>query len=187
MIKLIEMKYDLKNKNFYEELYNEAFPPEERWSFSMTLQNKGNHNYKFYCILDDEAPIGLTMLWYLDDFNYGEYLAIDKKLRGKNYGSEVLTKILDMLKDKLIVIEVEPYELNEIAKKRIDWYKRFGLILAEYDYDMPCIDKDNKISTMKMRIMTSRAIKSKEEHDKITKILYDKVYKPRLDEIDKWR
>ena len=187
MIRLIEMKNDLQNKNFYEELYNDAFPPEERWSFAMTLENKDNHNYKFYGILDDETPIGLTMLWYLEYFNYGEYLAIDKKLRGKNYGSEVLVKILDMLKDKLIVIEVEPYDLNEIAQKRIEWYKRYGFILAEYDYDMPCIDKNNQISTMKMKIMTSENIKSKEEHDSITKILYNKVYKPRLDEIDKWR
>ena len=187
MIRLIEIKNDLKNKNFYEQLYNDAFPPEERWSFNMILENKDNHNYKFYGILDDDIPIGLTMLWYLEDFNYGEYLAIDKKLRGNNYGSQVLTKILDMLKDKLIVIEVEPYDLDEISKKRIEWYKRFGLILAEYDYYMPCIDKDNQISTIKMKIMTSENIKNKEEHDNIEKILYNKVYKPRLDEIDKWR
>ena len=68
-----------------------------------------------------------------------------KNLRGKKYGSEVLTKILEILSNKLIVIEVEPYELNEIAQKRIEWYKRYGFILAEYDYDMPCIDKNNQI------------------------------------------
>ncbi|MEI0488201.1 GNAT family N-acetyltransferase [Brachyspira pulli] len=187
MIKLIEMKDNLQNKEFYRNLYNDAFPPEERWNFDMTLENKDNHNYKFYAILDDDTPIGLTMLWDLEDFNYGEYLAIDKNLRGKKYGSEVLTKILDILKNKLIVIEVEPYDLDEIARKRIEWYKRFGLILAEYDYDMPCIDKSNNISTMKMKIMTSREIQSKEEHDNITSIIYKKVYKPRLDELDKWR
>ena len=40
---------------------------------------------------------------------------------------------------------------------------------------------------MKMKIMTSRKIQDKEEHDNITKIIYNKVYKPRLDEIDKWK
>ena len=187
MIKLIEMKENLENRDFYKQLYNDAFPPEERWDFDMTLENKDNHNYKFYAILDDDVPIGLTMLWDLDDFNYGEYLAIDKNLRGKKYGSEVLTKILEILSNKLIVIEVEPYDLNEIAKKRIEWYKRFGLILADYEYDMPCINENNEISTIKMKIMTSRKIQDKEEHDNITKIIYNKVYKPRLDELDKWK
>ena len=112
MIKLIEMKENLENRDFYKQLYDDAFPPEERWNFDMTLENKDNHNYKFYAILDDDVPIGLTMLWDLDDFNYGEYLAIDKNLRGKKYGSEVLTKILEILSNKLIVIEVEPYDLT---------------------------------------------------------------------------
>ncbi|WP_300711575.1 GNAT family N-acetyltransferase [uncultured Brachyspira sp.] len=187
MIKLIEMKEDLKNKDFYKNLYNEAFPPEERWNFDMTLENEDNSNYKFYAILDDDAPIGLTLLWDLDDFNYGEYLAIDKKLRGKKYGSEVITKILEILSNKLIVIEVEPYDLNEIAKKRIEWYQRFGLILSDYNYDMPYIDENKKISSIKMKIMTSIKIKSKEEHDNIIKIIYNKVYKPRLEKIDKWK
>ena len=187
MIKLIEIKENLENIDFYREVYNEAFPPEERWSFDRILENKDNHNYKLYAILDDTAPIGITMLWHLKDFNFGEYLAIDKKLRGKKYGSEVLTKILDMLKDKLIVIEVEPYDLNDIAKKRIEWYQRFGLILAQYDYDMHCIDKDKNISTIKMKIMTNEIIKNKEDHDNITKTLYNEVYKPRLDAINNWR
>ncbi|MDO6993106.1 GNAT family N-acetyltransferase [Brachyspira innocens] len=187
MIKLIEMKYNLENIDFYKKLYNDAFPKEERWSFDMILENKDNNNYKLYAVLDDNMPIGLTMIWNLDDFNFGEYLAIDKKLRGKKYGSEVLIKILDMLKDKLIVIEVEPYELNEIAKKRIEWYKRFGFILADYEYDMPSLDENNKISSIKMKIMTSRKLKNKEEHDNITKTLYETIYKPRLDEIDKWK
>lgn len=187
MIKFIEMKEDLKNKDFYKDLYNDAFPPEERWNFDMTLENKHKDNYKFYGILDDDTPIGLTMLWDLDDFNYGEYLAIDKKFRGNKYGTEVLTKILKMLSDKLIVIEVEPYDLNEIAKKRIEWYQRFGLVLSEYDYDMPCIDENKNISSIKMKIMTSRKIQNKEEHDNITKILYNRIYKPRLDELDKWK
>ncbi|KLI55132.1 MULTISPECIES: GNAT family N-acetyltransferase [Brachyspira] len=187
MIKLIEMKENLENRDFYKQLYDDAFPPEERWNFDMTLENKDNHNYKFYAILDDDVPIGLTMLWDLDDFNYGEYLAIDKNLRGKKYGSEVLTKILEILSNKLIVIEVEPYDLNEIAQKRIEWYKRFGLILADHEYDMPCINENQEISTIKMKIMTSRKIQDKEEHDNITKIIYNKVYKPRLDEIDKWK
>ncbi len=187
MIKLIEMKENLENKDFYKQLYNYSFPPEERWDFDMILENKDNHNYKLYSILDDDKAIGLTMLWDLDDFNYGEYLAIDKNLRGKKYGSEVLTKILEILSNKLIVIEVEPYALNEIAKKRIEWYKRFGLILADYDYDMACIDKNKKISTVKMKIMTNRKLQNQEEHDNITKIIYNKVYKPRLDEIDKWK
>ena len=59
--------------------------------------------------------------------------------------------------------------------------------IPDHEYDMPCINENQEISTMKMKIMTSRKIQDKEEHDNITKIIYNKVYKPRLDEIDKWK
>ena len=186
MIKLIEMKNDIKNKNVYHQIFNDAFPIEERWNFDMLFENKNNSSYKLYSILDDDNPIGLTMIWRFEEFYYGEYLAIDKNLRGKNYGSQVLNKIFDMHNDKLIVIEVEPYDLNDIAKRRIDWYKRFGLILSDYDYDMPCI-KDGKKDTMKMKIMTNREIKTKEQYNNIITTLYNKVYGPRLESIYKWK
>ncbi len=191
MIKFVEIKYNdneennLKYKNFAKTLYNEAFPIEERWDFDAVFENKLNNNYKFYCFLDGEIPIGIAIIWTLEYFNFIEYLAIDKKFRGKNYGSKILTQILDLLKDKFIVIEVEPSDLNEIAKKRIDWYLRFGFILADYDYNMPCFDYDNKEngkSVLRMKIMTTKKIENKEEHDKITNYLYENIYKQRLAE-----
>ena len=115
MINFLEIKDNLKYKDFAQNLYNEAFPIEERWDFNAILNNNNN---KFYAILDGDIPIGITTIWEFLDFNYIEYLAIDKKFRGKNYGSKILTQILESLKDKLIVIEVEPYDLNEIAKLR---------------------------------------------------------------------
>lgn len=183
MIKFLEIKDNLKYKDFAQNVYNEAFPVEERWDFNLIL--KDNNNYKFYAILDGDIPVGITMIWEFSDFNFIEYLAIDKKLRGKNYGSKILPQILDSLKDKLIVIEVEPYNLNEIAKKRIDWYLNYNFILADYDYNMPCINEEKEAGTMKMKIMTTKKIKDKEEHDKITNYLYRNVYKPRLDKINK--
>ena len=170
-------------KNFAKKLYNEAFPIEERWDFDAVFGNKLNNNYKFYSFLDGDAPIGIAIIWTLEYFNFIEYLAIDKKFRGKNYGSKILTQILDLLKDKFVVIEVEPSDLNEIAKKRIDWYLRFGFILADYDYNMPCFDYGKKNSVLRMKIMTTKKIESKEEHDKITNYLYENIYKPRLNKI----
>lgn len=183
MIKFLEIKDNLQYKDFAKKLYDEAFPIEERWDFDAILENKENKKYNFYSLLDGDVPIGIIIIWDLEYFNFIEYLAIDKKFRGKNYGSQILIQILDSLKDKLMVIEVEPYDLNEIAKKRIDWYLRHGFILAEYDYDMPFIDKDKKASKMRMKIMTTKKIKDKEEHDKITNHLYENIYKTRLNEI----
>ena len=62
IIKLIEMKNDLNNKNTYHQIFNDAFPIEERWNFDMILENKNESSYKFYSILDDDKPIGLTMI-----------------------------------------------------------------------------------------------------------------------------
>lgn len=195
MIEFLEIKENLEYKDFAKNLYNEAFPPEERWNFEATIENENKDNYNFYIIKDGDIPIGFIMIWdfynsskYAEskDFVFIEYLAIDKKLRGKNYGSKVLNKIFDSLKDKLIVIEVEPYDLNETAKKRIGWYLRYGFILSDYDYDMPYFKNGKKLK-LNLKIMSTKKFKSKEEHDKITAYLYERIYKPRLEEIEKWR
>ena len=55
----------------------------------------------------------------------------------------------------------------------------------EYIWDFS--SRGFKVLSPNGKVLTSENIKSKEEHDSITKILYNKVYKPRLDEIDKWR
>lgn len=183
MIKFLEIKDNLQYKDFAKKLYEEAFPINERWDFEAILENKENKNYNFYSLLDGYVPIGIIIIWNLEYFNFIEYFAIDKKFRGKNYGSQILTQILDSLKDKLMVIEVEPYDLNEIAKKRIDWYLKHNFILAEYDYGMPFIDENKKADKMKMKIMTTKKIKDKEEHDEITNHLYENIYKTRLDNI----
>ncbi len=181
MIQFLEIKDNLQYKDFAKTLYEEAFPIEERWNFDAILENNENKNYSFYSLLDGDIPIGIVIIWNLEYFNFIEYFAVDKKFRGKNYGSQILIQILDSLKDKLTVIEVEPYELNEIAKKRINWYLRHNFILAEYDYDMPIIDKNKKAGKMKMKIMTTKKIKNREEHDKITNSLYEYIYKTRLE------
>ena len=86
MINFLEIKDNLKYKDFAQNLYNEAFPIEERWDFDAILNNNNN---KFYAILDGDIPVGITTIWEFLDFNYIEYLAIDKKFRGKNYGSKI--------------------------------------------------------------------------------------------------
>ncbi len=188
MLSLIDVKNNSEYIDKSRVVYNEAFLPEERWNFDLTIENRENFNYTFYSIVDDENNnfVGIVMIWTFDEFYYIEYIAIDKNLRGNNYGSKAISNVLDMLNDKFTVLEVEPYDLNEIAKKRIEWYKRFDFILSDYEYNMPSIDKENKASTIKMQIMTNKEIKSKDEFDNITKILIDNVYKPRLDNIAKW-
>ena len=78
MINFLEIKDNLKYKDFAQNLYNEAFPIEERWDFNAILNNNNN---KFYAILDGDIPVGITTIWEFSDFNYIEYLAIDKKFR----------------------------------------------------------------------------------------------------------
>ena len=45
----------------------------------------------------------------------------------------------------------------------------------------------DKKDTMKMKIMTNREIKTKEQYNNIITTLYNKVYGPRLESIYKWK
>lgn len=179
MIKLKPIEYNSKYIEICKRIYEESFPAFERWDFNYLISNQKNALYTVYSILDYNNVIGIYVPWSFDLFIFIEYIAIDENCRGKNYGSVVLKDILNA-SDKTIVIEVEPEYVNDMAKKRIEWYKRFGFIMSDVEYFMPSLEdiKENiKIPKfIDMKIMATKEI-SKEEHNNIKNTLHKEVYK----------
>lgn len=113
-----------------------SFPPEEyrelgAWE-QMTCKQRNFYNN---VVVKGERNIGLLTYWDFDVFVYVEHFAIDPSLRGGGYGSEILSRLVQMVK-KPVVLEVER-PLTEEAKRRIAFYQRNGFALWKNDYQQP--------------------------------------------------
>ena len=127
---------DREYYEYMENLLTASFPPEEYRELS-ELKRYTDTLPRFYnnIILYDKKPIGLITWWDFDDFYYIEHFAIDPNHRNGGYGRKLMEHVSALL-NRPIVLEVElPHE--EMAERRIDFYKRQGFTLWEKEYIQP--------------------------------------------------
>ncbi|MTI66264.1 MAG: GNAT family N-acetyltransferase [Firmicutes bacterium] len=90
--------------------------------------------YNIKNMYDNNVLVGFCSTWDLHDFVFIEHIAIDNELRGQGYGSKLIEDILS--RNKNVILEVEKPE-NNIAKKRIEFYKKHGFKLNLFHYEQP--------------------------------------------------
>jgi ribosomal protein S18 acetylase RimI-like enzyme len=132
----------MKYFNAVWEIYEDSFPEDERRNLEEQRKLLNNPLYNFIPIHDEEKLIGFVAIWNLNEFIFIEHLAIKKELRGNGYG----TKIIEDIKSKYnknIILEVEKPKTYE-AKIRIEFYKRLGFYLNEYDYSQPSLGENKE-------------------------------------------
>ena len=117
---------DKKVKN----IYFDSFPKEERMPFPMMVAMSKLWNTDFLSYYEKDILCGFAYLAHIGKTVFVMFLAVDKNLRSKGYGSKILREIRGRFPDKKIVISIEPCEENaldiEIRKKRKDFYLKNG-------------------------------------------------------------
>ena len=117
------------------DLYNNAFPLEERRDLDYFLESLDNKDFYFQALLFEQKLVGFISWWELENFLYVENFAIFPQFRGGGYGQLVL-KMLKDISTKTIILEVEhPFDI--MSERRISFYERNGFILNAYEYLQP--------------------------------------------------
>lgn len=127
------------DKSFFDlekikELYESAFPEDERPPFAFML-NESLNGVRFYAYYDNDEFIGLAYLVeYLNNI-YLYFFAIIEKNRNKGYGSKILSSLIDEYKNHnflLLIEEVnEKYDDYSNRLKRAKFYQDNGLLLSD--------------------------------------------------------
>lgn len=158
--------------NFAEKLYTEAFPPDERRDFAVSigLVDKLPH-YQYNIITANDEPVGILITWHFSEFDYWEHFAIVPEKRSLGIGAQVMKMVLAETK-KQIVFEVE-LPIDEIAKKRVAFYERMGFFSNKQAYFQPAYSCGKK--GIPMRIM-SRIPLDSAAFDCVVKVLCKNVY-----------
>lgn len=112
-------------------LYNSAFPRCERKPFSMICKMFRNKKTDVWYCTDNGQFVGLAITINSEDAILLDYFAMDKKLRGKGYGSAILNSVIIHYAPKTVFGEIETVfddcEDLELRIRRKQFYLRNGL------------------------------------------------------------
>lgn len=113
-----------KHKKYIKEIYENSFPPIERFKFSILKSCNKRRNIHLSCILSDNIPVGMQFTIDLpNDITYLMYYAIDKKHRNKKIGSKALQHLIITRQNVLLCIE-KP--IDKLTNLRKDFYIQNG-------------------------------------------------------------
>ena len=120
-----------------KKLYIEAFPENERFSFSMMLKNENGH-YETFAFYYDDAFCGFAILLNSLDISHILYIATLPELRGKGLGTKALAAIGRIKSGMRIIVDIErempDCSENEIRRRRKNFYLRNGYSETEVRY-----------------------------------------------------
>ena len=115
---------DVKN------IYFESFPKTERMPFSMMVAMSKLWNTDFLSFFDDDKLCGFVYLAHNRKIVFVMFLAVDKTLRSKGYGSAILQEIQNRYPNKKFIISIEPCDNNapdiDLRTRRKGFYMRNG-------------------------------------------------------------
>ncbi len=114
-----------------KKLYEEAFPANERVPFWLLRRRAFQHRADFWNLYDNDTWLGMAYVINNEELAYVFYLAIDKDLRGRNYGTAAIKTILEHYPGKRVFLALEDWEEDcENKEQRIgrhNFYLRSGL------------------------------------------------------------
>ena len=111
-------------------LYERAFPEEEQIPWKDLMRLIGEMHLDFTAYYEGEVFIGFTIIYPRPSFNWYWYFAVREELRGKGYGQEILSMVIERYKCQTSVFDMESprQDCNNIVqrKRRHAFYLRNG-------------------------------------------------------------
>lgn len=149
------------------QLYQTAFPEEEQIPWSELMRLVGEMPLDFTAYYEGEDLIGFFIVYPRPSFNWFWYFAVREELRGKGYGQQILTQVINRYKDSSNILDMEspdhPSPNPEQRKRRHEFYLRNGFrdthVYRSFD--------DNTFTIM----MMGEGTFTKEDYDDILKEL----------------
>jgi hypothetical protein len=89
-------------------LYETAFPVQEQIPYDDLIHLLDAMDIDCTAYFDDETFVGLTMVLRLPKYNWWWYFAVREELRGKGFGQEILSCILDKYREgRPFIMDIE--------------------------------------------------------------------------------
>lgn len=159
------------------QILEDSFPEDERGTYKQEKSFLEEEAYTIHVYKEEDQVLGFISSWEMHDFTYVDHFAIHEEARGMGLGSKIIKEV-DRTNDKPICLEVE-YPETEIAARRINFYKRNGLFLNDYNYVQPPLSPGK--NPCDFLIMTSQRKLTGEEFASMSKSIYKNVFGKELE------
>ena len=108
-----------KSDDQIRRLYETAFPEDEQIPWDDLMRLVGEMPLDFTAYYDGEDFIGFTIVYPRKQFNWYWYFAVREELRGKGYGQQILTQLIEKYKGQTCVLDMEsPTQVCENIEQR---------------------------------------------------------------------
>lgn len=155
-------------------LMSESFPSIERRSYEGQKKLLNEESYNIIAVKNqNDNIIAFIANWEFDDFHFIEHFAVDSKIRGNGVGTSMLKAYLNEC-NKPIFLEVE-LPTNDISIRRIEFYKRLGFHLNNFEYLQPPLQ--NKHNFLPLKVMSYPRSVDEQEFVNLKNAVYGRIYK----------
>ncbi|MGN1246137.1 MAG: GNAT family N-acetyltransferase, partial [Muribaculaceae bacterium] len=122
-----------------KELYEAAFPPDERRDFAFVEQLLNTSPHFSIRVATDSLTgefAAFLSYWNFTSFSYIEHLAVMPQIRGVGIGHKIMADFFVNVSHRM-VLEVEP-PIDTITRKRVAFYESLGMTLwSDFPYTQP--------------------------------------------------
>ena len=136
-LRIVQINENFEALSQIKALYISAFPENERRPLMPLIKDKTGHG-EVLAFYDDAIFCGFVCLLTNKDICHIIYLAVKDSLRGKGYGSAILTAITELKPNKKIIVDIEVENKhmanNEQRCKRKYFYLHNGFQETEVNY-----------------------------------------------------
>ena len=137
----------VSNKEEYrliERIYIQSFPENERAPMKLLKKRAGQGKADFLALYDGEKVVGMAYIVCLRDLAYLFYLAVDQAERGKGYGTQTISALLERYRGKRFFLALE--QLDETADNYIQRVKRHAFYKSCGLHDLPFKLKEGAVT-----------------------------------------
>jgi len=132
------------NLHLIHNLYQTAFPVDERCPFDYLLEKTSSNSIQFLAFYHQQDFVGFTYLVTSSSLIYIFYLAIDEKQRNKGYGGKIVEYIQCLFPQHCLFLDIEiinPNADNAVQRrKRKDFYCKHHFQSSGYFYHFYHVD-----------------------------------------------
>ena len=101
------------------QLYEAAFPEDEQIPWADLMRLIGEMSLDFTAYFDGNELIGFTIVYPRKSFSWFWYFAVREELRGRGYGQQILTQLIEKYKGQTCVLDMEsPTQVCENIEQR---------------------------------------------------------------------
>src|SRR5690606_20222875 len=122
--------------------YCSTFPEDERRDWSKLITLFSNPKVKIISVLHEAKNIGYFNIWEITNYTFVEHFEVFPEFRSQKLGSNITGYLFENY--PRLILEIEPGDLGDDAKRRYSFYQRNGFNLIDEMYVQPSYGEGKK-------------------------------------------